>query len=205
MAKKTAHVVVDIRGTNGSGKSTAVHELLARYTHEPILRGGSKVYAYRVPELRLHVLGSYHTATGGCDGIPTQDLVCDRVREFAPLGHVLLEGMMVSHLFGRYWALAEELRTQYGTDYRFCFLDTPMDTCIANVQSRRDRRGDTRPFNPRTLQQHHRSTWLTRQSLEKVNAHIVDVPYPHVLKTVLAQFGVTKIPPKRKSPASVRS
>lgn len=118
---------------------------------EPLMIGGSKhPEAYRLiigclPQ-PLFVIGSYVNTCGGCDGISTQDEICDRVRRFAALGHVALEGLLMSHLFSRYAALAHELAP---TRFIWAFLDTPLELCLARVQARRDARGVAkRPLNP---------------------------------------------------------
>src|SRR5208283_34697 len=115
-AKQSRAKIVNIRGTSGAGKSTLVRRFLDTYNGQALRGPDGKIRGYvcrAKSEYGLqgdvYIVGSYERPTGGCDGVKTQDEICDRVREFAALGDVLYEGLLVSGLFGRYNALAEEL------------------------------------------------------------------------------------------------
>lgn len=95
----------------------------------------------------VYVLGSYHVQSGGCDQIQPYDLILDLIRKYAPKGHVLFEGVLVSSSYGRVGALMEE----WGQDAVMAFLDTSLEQCIKNVQKRRKEKGDVREFNPHNL------------------------------------------------------
>jgi len=138
-------MIFNIRGTNGSGKSHIVHRLLKKYDHETILEG-EKVIGYYLPDLDLHVVGAYQTVCGGCDRIADQDRVEELVREFT-CGHVLFEGLLVSHTFQRWADLFEEL----GVETHVLFLDTPMEECIERVKQRRLAQGNEKPYDPKNL------------------------------------------------------
>jgi gluconate kinase len=131
-------VIINLRGTNGSGKSTVARALLAG--REPIdlapyvTPGGEKraVLGHRVPSLNLIVVGPYRTVCGGCDAIKTQDLVCESVRMAAGMArHVFFEGVIVSTLFTRYLELSRELG-----GLTWAYLDTPPDVCLRRIQER---------------------------------------------------------------------
>jgi cytidylate kinase len=152
-------VIVNIRGTSGSGKTTVVRGLMSAASVEKVfaddtddaLFGQSKhpdAYALTMPDVSptVFVIGSYENTCGGCDAIPKQDEICERVRRYASRGHVVMEGLLMSHLFGRYAALDRELQP---TPYIWAFLDTPLDLCIERVKARRDARGVAKKeFNP---------------------------------------------------------
>lgn len=143
-------MIINVRGTSGSGKTTVVRELMARANLvAKIGDNAKKPDAYRLafPLFDLYVIGSYENVCGGCDAISTQDEICNRVRCYAPMGHVLLEGLLMSHVFSRYAALAMELQRQEISSI-FGFLDTPLDVCLARVNARREARGQTEPVNP---------------------------------------------------------
>lgn len=148
--------VFDVRGTHGSGKSWLVHQLLKMHRHDDISQGGVQL-GYYLPSLGLSVVGTYSNTCGGCDGIKEVNEVVRRVRLFAQTSrHVLLEGILVAHTFKRYSDLATEM-SEYG--YKFLFLNTPLNTCIARVVARRRRRGDQRPFNPNNLTRDWHCIW----------------------------------------------
>lgn len=163
--------VLDIRGTHGSGKSWLMHQLLAQYPNTPLLDKQGHHLGYRLPTLQAVILGKYATACGGCDGIKTADEVARRMKLFAKqYPHVLLEGILVSHTFARYSALASELG-----DYRFLFLNTPMATCIARVRNRRQKEGNVKPFNTANLIKDWHQIWERTQAKCRAAGHTVIV------------------------------
>lgn len=152
-------MIINIRGTSGSGKSTLIRHLMneaefvgpIQPTTAPFT--GKQVIGYGLEGLETFderdvlVVGRYETACGGCDGIKTQDEVCERVRRFNRLGHVVFEGLLISHIYSRYKLLHEELATPT-QPYLWLFLDTPLDVCLSRVQQRRAAAGNDKPFNP---------------------------------------------------------
>lgn len=148
-------MIVNVRGTNGSGKSTIIRGVMDRAARRTPIYG---VLGPRKPEAYslvfedladpVFVLGSYHVNSGGCDQIQPYDLILDLLRKYAPRGHVLFEGVLVSSSYGRVGRLMEEFGPEKAI---MAFLDTTLADCIANVQKRRDGQGDTRPFNPHNL------------------------------------------------------
>jgi len=180
------YTVVDVRGTHGSGKSQAVFAVLQRYKGRPLMERDHprRIYAYTVPKLNLYVVGPYTSVAGGCDRIMYQDQVCERIRVLARHGNVLCEGVIMSHLFKRYWALAQELAPTH--DYKFLFLNTTLEQCKTNVLARRAASGNDKPFNPKNVIALHESTGYTRNALLRVGAHVTDVRYPHVVPAIMA-------------------
>lgn len=149
-------MLVSVRGTNGSGKSTVVQGLLALGRHGP----PTKLYGVLGPRMTealeltlkgvkkpVYVLGSYHVVSGGCDQIQPYDLILDLLRKYAAKGHVVFEGVLVSSSYGRVGRLMEE----WGQDAVFAFLNTSLEQCIENVKKRRSARDDEREFNPHNL------------------------------------------------------
>ena len=65
-------MIINVRGTSGTGKSTVIHNILKKYPHKPVISHGGKHMGYKV-ELTsgkfLYVVGKYETQCGGCDGI----------------------------------------------------------------------------------------------------------------------------------------
>jgi len=136
--------IVNLRGTNGSGKSTVARALIeAGETREidlaPYTTAAGKprsVTGYAVPSLDLIVVGPYRTACGGCDAIKTQDLVKESVRLAANRAkHVFFEGIIISTLYSGYRVLSDELRAA-GHHYCWVYLDTPIDVCLERIQAR---------------------------------------------------------------------
>jgi len=140
-------VIVNPRGTSGSGKTELVRRLLSDYGWdgggrvEPIRRAGrARPMGYRLRHPRggrpLLVLGHYEATCGGCDTIRATDGGMGETfrlaAEHASGGHdVLLEGLLLSaeHRLSTDLARAHELHVLR--------LSTPLDRCIRNVVARR--------------------------------------------------------------------
>lgn len=130
-------VVINIRGTNGSGKSTTVRSIMERLGGFLEVKQG-RVTCYENIAQKIVVLGAYRTATGGCDTVKTQDEVCEAVRAYASQGwHVIFEGVVISTLHSRYSKLAEDLCQEHGTLTVFAYMDTDVERCLQNVKARR--------------------------------------------------------------------
>lgn len=138
-------MIVNIRGTHGSGKTSLVRAFMERHDTTPI-QGKKKPdgYVCQTHWGEVRVVGSYETSCGGCDGIQPYALIWPRVLEYAALGHVLFEGALVSNSYGNIGRDSEE----YGDEFVFAFLDTPLQTCIDRILQRRVERGNLKPFDP---------------------------------------------------------
>jgi predicted kinase len=140
---KMSFKVVNIRGVNGSGKSWLVRRLMKDYGAKAVRKAertdllgiGTTVEGYRVnyKGAPFYVLGPYHGAkSGGCDLVKTQDEVCDLVRKYIKLGHVVFEGVIVSTLYRkRYYPLSKELG-----GFIWTYLDTPLEICLDRIKKR---------------------------------------------------------------------
>lgn len=129
-------MIINLRGTNGSGKSTVARafpgEEIALVAFETKVGKLRHVIGTYSREHDLLVVGSYRTECGGCDGIPTQDLVCTAVTEAVDLAkHVLFEGVIVSTIYERYQKLSLRLRGM-----TWAYLDTPIELCLARIAAR---------------------------------------------------------------------
>lgn len=95
-------MIVSLRGTNGSGKSTVVRDIMARaVTRRPIYG----VLGARYPEsyeldlglpAPLVVLGPYTTASAcGLDGVTNYDAQLGLVRKYASKGNYILDSLAI--------------------------------------------------------------------------------------------------------------
>lgn len=175
--------ILDVRGTHGSGKSWVVHRLLGAQPHNDIEEGGQHL-GYYLPGIDLAVVGRYSTKCGGCDGVGSADEVVRRVRRFArEYRNVLLEGILVAHTFKRYSSLANELSP---LPYHFCFLNTPLKTCLARVKARRLAKGDERPLKPDNVVGDWHNIWEgVRTKCVAAGHSVVILDYRDPLKNLL--------------------
>src|ERR1700693_2328598 len=153
-------MIVNISGTNGSSKSTIVRAILQKGAPAKPLYGvlGPKqpqAYALSVNlvQARLFVLGPYKTPTGGADQIQPFSLIPELIKKYAALGHVLFEGLLCSGAFGQ----VQQTLELWGKSSVVAIMDTPLEVCIRNTQSRRTVRGTKRLFNPKNLTDKYKS------------------------------------------------
>lgn len=140
-------MIIQLRGTSGSGKSTAVREVMARYGQRiPVFIAGRKQplgYYCTHPQggRTLAVVGHYEVACGGCDTIPSYDRTIELVRKAHGDGNdVLFEGLIMSSESRRCSAMAND-----GLPYRVLALDTPIELCLAGVNARRRAKDPNKP------------------------------------------------------------
>jgi hypothetical protein len=115
-------VLINLRGSSGSGKSTVVRALLDRYGSRSIYGclGLRAPEAYRLDD-RAFVIGPYLTPCGGCDALGSMDRVIELLREYSAKGHhVIFEGLLISSMYGSVGQFLE----RYGRDALVAFLTT---------------------------------------------------------------------------------
>ncbi len=149
-------IIIRLAGTSGSGKTTLVRQLMEKRNAQPILwpeeidqKKPPKIrgYNFEVSELARFglIIGRYNLTTGGADiafnskvnGRNSMERLQDEVQYWAepPIQRpvILFEGLIVTSVWGRWAQMAQE-HPEYGVV--FAFLDTPLDTCRANVAKR---------------------------------------------------------------------
>lgn len=148
--------IINIRGTNGAGKTKMAEAFLGRNA-DGSLKGEDIILTSfekqnKVSRVTKHVLGRWsaeertmlvgkygHANCGGCDTIPTQDLICEAVRRachYADCRVVVFEGSLVSTIFDRYRQLDLEMFKEGGWRFVWAYLQTPTETCIERVKAR---------------------------------------------------------------------
>ncbi len=140
-------MIVNLRGTNGSGKSTIVRKLMEKYPErDPVHINGRKqpvgYFCYRDNGKTLWVIGHYETACGGCDTIPTVEDVYTLIRRRAADCDVIYEGLLVESDTTRAIQLSKDF-----PPFMIVLLSTTLEECQKAIQARRDERGTTKDFN----------------------------------------------------------
>lgn len=142
--------IVNIRGCNGSGKTTIVRRFLDRLPSRELGGKPGRPAGYEVNASEwgiltpVYVVGSYENACGGADGIKTQEEIADRVLKAKEYGHVLVEGLLMSKSSDK-GHTAPILKENNAI---FAFLNTPWDVCLERVLSRRETAGNDKEFDP---------------------------------------------------------
>lgn len=146
------HVVVNLRGPKGSGKSTLVYKLLSEYGHTPVsddLRPNARLaYVHQLPG-NFFVLGNYDGGTAGSEGLAEEQLIA-LLRRYLERGMVFFENM--KEIVLRYHEFSRELGPGR---YVWAFLDTPVEQCVQNIY----KRNGGKPFQEDKVRKQHRYYW----------------------------------------------
>ena len=124
--------IVNIRGCNGSGKTTIVRRFLTKLPTQALGGKPDRPLGYRVDATAwgimtpVFVVGSYENTCGGTDGIKTQEEIADRVVKAHGHGHVLVEGLLMSKSSSG--GHVAPILKDHGAI--FSFLNTPWEVCL---------------------------------------------------------------------------
>ena len=165
-----AAVLINLRATNGAGKTTVVREIFRASEICRPLYGAAlgprwpEAYQlkFRQSNTETFVLGPYNLPTGGCDRIQPYTLIVPLIEKYAERGHVVFEGVLIAGCWGKVGGLLERWKHHAVV----VFLDTALDVCIERVRARRLERGDGRSFNPKRLIAKHRTIARLKQKIE---------------------------------------
>lgn len=141
-------MIIQIRGTSGSGKSTAMKWFMKGYNAwEAVYAPGRKKPLWYFSTAnglpRVVVLGHYDSPCGGCDTIGSAKAVYDLIQVVQ--GHfkshaVVCEGLLLS----------EDVKwSSQMKDLTVLYLQTPLDQCLRQIESRRAEAGNEKPLDPR--------------------------------------------------------
>jgi len=188
-------MIINIRGTGGSGKTTLVNRVMERYSGRDEVfqevEGRRRIVAYGLtppPGLpELYVLGKYTTATGGCDTLPNLDLVYRLVAHFAGTGaHVLFEGIMASEEVTR----AVACHKAHERALVVVQLTTPIEVCLSSIRARREARGEEKPLNPKNTTDRFKRVQRACERLRQAGVTVERLDREAALVRVLGLLGL---------------
>ena len=153
-------MIINVRGTHGSGKSTVIRKVMEKGVFSPFyIEGRKRPMGYRNDT--IFVPGSYETDCGGCDTISQVEDAFDLIKGHASNGwRVLFEGILSQHSAPRL------IEVHKLFPVIVLVLTTPVEQCIADVEKRRAESGNTRPFNHENLRKEARSVVSSSRRLK---------------------------------------
>lgn len=130
---------IGLKGTFGAGKSTLFKSLIARDRDHCYLtaeKAETKPIGTFLPRYNIAIIGTYLNPCGGCDGLAPR-----MVQQYLALlwsynVHVLYEGAIVAGIISTFYELTKQLRGRHYREVCFCFLNTPVETCIRRIYER---------------------------------------------------------------------
>lgn len=136
-------MLVNIRGCNGSGKSTIPMSMMDdpdMYVVEKPYQGKVKKILTVFPSYGWVALGTYFNKTGGLDCFPNNELTIKTLwyalKRF-PEYHILMEGVISSTVFSTYAQLFSQVQERYPErQVIIVSLLPPLDTCLERIQQR---------------------------------------------------------------------
>lgn len=137
--------VVQIRGCNGSGKSSIPMALLERGDSLYITtdKDDRKPTATYLPEQSLLILGLYLSGTncGGCDSIDGPQEVYKVLRSlWNATPDIIFEGVIIGDNKIQTYNHLLEINEQasFKRDIQFCFMDTSLEECLRRISIRNE-------------------------------------------------------------------
>jgi hypothetical protein len=182
--------IINLRGTNGAAKSTAVRTLMKHIGNSRRFKVDDYPSGYRLDTTngKLFVMGNYAGECGGIDRSFSYKGAADHVMAIvdylADQGSVIWEGV-AAYSWKRYSAFAKA-REAKGDRVIFALLDTPLETCIQNTERRRAGSGKRlRPLNPEHLIGKYEGWIKNQQYIADTGCECHSLPWQNPLPTLL--------------------
>ena len=153
-------MIIQIRGTSGSGKSTVVKKIMqARPYLEPHYIEKRKRPLFYLGK-GLLILGHYEIACGGCDTIGSVPQIFEVLKTLPPYKHLIMEGLLLSE--DVIWTVKLQ------NEVRSLFLTTSPQESLRRVAIRQEGR---EPANPERLKEKLESRMYR---IEKIRKRLID-------------------------------
>jgi len=173
-------MIINLRGTSGSGKTTAVRRLIDSFLSTKLYDNSKRLIGHKVQMSAGHfvyVVGPYKTSCSGCDRMNSQDQICEIIRDFAKHGDVIFEGYRTSGSVKRYVHLARSLPDH---QFLFLFMDTPLKICLERLNDRRHKNNIKKPLSSRHVERTHERLQRMPAELLSLGMDARKVPFQSV-------------------------
>lgn len=184
-------MIINIRGTNGSGKTTLARAFQNGSAQEVKLvhyKAPTKADPERMKWVtgtlshveglgRVICVGSYKQAQGGMDTVGTFDLQQAAVfRAMHEAEHVICEGVLASTVAGSWLTFFRDLNNG-GEPVAVCYMDTPVEVCLARIRERQERAGKVREIKEDLVHDKVKSIAATRSKFKALDIPTYTVPH----------------------------
>lgn len=139
--------LVQVKGSNGSGKTTVVKQLLKLDECTFLRYDNGKIYATLDFEGGWVAVGAYyaHKPMGGCDMLSTIDDIKEAIEATVnyclcsdmDMEGVIFEGMMISTIKSTFYAFLQLMEAEYGVEPLMVILNTTGSGCVERIYKRR--------------------------------------------------------------------
>jgi thymidylate kinase len=148
--------IVQIKGANGSGKTTIVKQLISCSNDVNLLTvpKTDKVFATAMDDIGWVAVGKYpeDSKMGGCDNFKTIDETKRAIRlamKYRPESWIVFEGMMISTIKSTFYdmLLGVEKAYKYKIHPLFVILEATPQGCLNRLSARGTRRANLKVAN----------------------------------------------------------
>lgn len=142
-SKNPQQLLINIRGANGAGKSTALIQMRESDPEmfevvKPV-EGKPKIIATVYPSYNIVALGKYSNKCGGVDSFKGNEMVEKALKYIIktyPTYTIVMEGIIVSTIYQTYADLFTNLKVKHGLNTKILFLMPTLDVCLKRVCQR---------------------------------------------------------------------
>ena len=190
--------IINIRGTNGSGKTTAARAIMnhLKYFRDYTTSNGVFTHLYKTPKGEVvSFIGKYEGAvTGGVDRVKNVRDIGDACREICPYSHIVMEGLLLSGLQQLTKDIADGCIGY--AQFHALTLDTPKEQCIEQTLKRRALAGNDKPFDPgKSLVPKYRAVELAHEKFKSWGLDARRLPQREIVTEALKLLGLSSAVP----------
>ena len=188
------HRIIKIHGCSGAGKTTVARAVMMAAAHIDMVEpkpNKPEAYVCSLDGVKepVVVLGSYTNNCGGMDTVSSAGKAIEMVKFYHSVGHVIHEGLLQSTYYG---AMGVDSK-QYGDDYIYAFMDTPLIVCLERVVQRRMENNTKNKFNPELTKDKYNTIAALQLKVERLGHKIAVIKYQEpVLPQILNLLGVVQ-------------
>jgi len=133
-------LAINLKGTNGSGKSTVPMQMIDNdqsWTFLTMSKNDVKPVGVYCRKFNTALIGTYLTNCGGCDSLGNTQVVKDVLKHLWRKDvHILYEGVIVGDIRETFYRIMLEFRAIHTRELSFCFMGTKFKECLRRIQSR---------------------------------------------------------------------